>query len=103
MNEKLKQGGVPGTLFECSDNGWINQELYIKWFKFFIEKIPPARPVLLIQDGHSFHISLDVIQLARDNGVHLLCLPVHTTFPCVHLNLVLVLFSSVPLSCVEEV
>ena len=79
MNEKLKQGGVPRTLFECSDNGWINQELYIKWFKFFVEKISPARPVLLIEDGHSSDISLDVIVLARDNGVHLLCLPAHTT------------------------
>ena len=27
MNEKLKQGAVPETLFECSDSGWINE-----WF-----------------------------------------------------------------------
>jgi len=27
MNEKLKQGAVPGTMFECSDNGWISQEM----------------------------------------------------------------------------
>ena len=30
-------------------------------------------------DGHSSHVSIEVIQLARDNGVHLLCLPSHTT------------------------
>ena len=42
MNEKLKQGAVPETLFECSDSGWINEGLYIKWFKFFLAKIPPA-------------------------------------------------------------
>ena len=78
MNEKLKQGAVPETLFECSDSGWINEGLYIKWFKFFLAKIPPTRPVLLIEDGHSSHISIDVIKLARDNGVHLLCLPAHT-------------------------
>ena len=79
MNEKLKQGAVPETLFECSDSGWINEELYVKWFKFFLTKIPPTRPVLLIEDGYSSHISIDVITLARDNGVHLLCLPAHTT------------------------
>ena len=79
MNEKLKQGAVPETLFECSDSGWINEELYVKWFKFFLTKIPPTRPVLLIEDGHSSHISIDVIKLARNNGVHLLCLPAHTT------------------------
>ena len=77
--EKLKQGATPETYFECSDSGWINEELYIKWFKFFLAKIPPTRPVLLIEDGHSSHISIDVIQLARDNGIHLLCLPAHTT------------------------
>ena len=79
MNEKLKQGAVPETLFECSDSGWINEELYVKWFKFFLTKIPPTRPVLLIEDGHSSHVSIDVIKLARDNGIHLLCLPAHTT------------------------
>ena len=31
MTEKLQCGAVPGTLFECSDNGWINQKLYLKW------------------------------------------------------------------------
>ena len=30
-------------------------------------------------DGHSSHVSIDVIELARDNNVHLLCLPSHTT------------------------
>ena len=30
-------------------------------------------------DGHDSHVSIDVIQLTRDNDVHLLCLPAHTT------------------------
>lgn len=30
-------------------------------------------------DGHSSHISFDVIEIARDNNIHLLCLPAHTT------------------------
>ena len=75
MSDKLKHGALPGTLFECTDNGWISQELYLKWFNFF----PPARPVLLIEDGHSSHVSLNVIKLARDNNIHLLCLPAHPT------------------------
>ena len=79
MSDKLKHGALPGTLFECTDNGWINQELYLKWLIFFLDNIPPARPVLLIEDGHSSHVSLNVIRLARDNNIHLLCLPAHTT------------------------
>ena len=44
------------------------------------ENIPPSRPVLIIEDGrHSSHIFMEVIKLAQDNDVHLLCLPSHTT------------------------
>ena len=53
-----------------SDNGWITQEIYLEWFKFFIKSIPPARPALLIEDGHGSHITVDVIELARTNDVH---------------------------------
>ena len=76
MSEKLKDGCVPGTVFSCSGNGWVTQELYLKWFKFFIASIPPIRPVLLIEDGHASHTSIEVIELARDNDI---CLPSHTT------------------------
>ena len=46
---------------------------------FFLSNIPPSQPVLLIMDGYGSHVSIDVIQLAQDNDVHLLCLPAHTT------------------------
>ncbi len=36
-------------------------------------------PVLLIFHGHHSHISLALIELARDNNIHLLCLPPHST------------------------
>ena len=79
MKEDLKEGAMPGTMFCCSESGWINQQLFLEWFKFFIESIPPARPVLIIEDGHASHVSLDVIKLAKENDVHLLCLPSHST------------------------
>lgn len=50
--ENLKRDAVPGTLFAC---WWVNQELYLDWFKLFSDSIPAARPVLLIQDGHFPH------------------------------------------------
>ena len=31
--------------------------------------IPPARPVLLIEDGYGSHISIELIKLARANDV----------------------------------
>lgn len=40
---------------------------------------PCSRPVLLIEDGHGSHIWLDIIKMARENDVHVLCLPSHCT------------------------
>ena len=56
-----------------------HSEIYLEWLDFFLKSIPPARPVLLLEDGHSSHITIDVIEKARANDVHLLCLPAHTS------------------------
>ena len=40
MKEDLKNGALPGTMFTCSGSGWINQSLFLDWFKFFIVSIP---------------------------------------------------------------
>ena len=77
--KSLEEGAFPGTFFNCSNNRWVTQELYYKWFQFFFANIPPVQPVVLIEDGHSSHIYVEVIELARSNDVHLLCLPSHTT------------------------
>ena len=79
--DNLREGAVPGTLFAQSENGWINCDIYmyLEWFEFFLKNIPPLRPVILIQDSHVSHMLIKVIELARANDVHLLCLPAHTT------------------------
>lgn len=79
VSEALKVSAPPGSMIAAQKKGWITGELYLKWFRFFLEQIPPARPVLLIQDGCSSHISIELIELAKENDVHLLCLPSHTT------------------------
>ena len=77
--DHLRKGAVPGTLFSKTESGWMSKEVYLEWFKFFLENIPPARPVVLIQDGHASHVSVELIELARANDIHLLCLPAHTS------------------------
>ena len=77
--DKFKEGYVPGTLFKTSESRWMNAELYLEWFRFFLQQIPPLRLILLIQDGRGSHVSIELIELARANNIHLLCLPAHTT------------------------
>ena len=44
ITEALKVGALPGTVFHCSDSGWITGELFVQWFHFFLKNIPPSRP-----------------------------------------------------------
>ena len=32
--DSLKKA-APGTMFACTDNGWIDQATFVEWFKFF--------------------------------------------------------------------
>jgi len=76
-------GGPQGALYGTSENGWMDTNLFSSWFKkgFLTWTKDLPRPLLLIFDGHMSHISVEVICLARQNDVHLLCLPPH----CSHL------------------
>ena len=77
--EKLREGAYPNIVFHVSDNGWMRKELFFEWFKLFVQMIPPLRPVLLVLDGHGSHITIEVIEYAQSNEIHLLCLPSYTS------------------------
>lgn len=80
------EGAVPGAYFGRSESGWMDSELFYGWLSgHFVSSIPPARPVVLLLDGHSSHINLETAKFARDNGILLYCLQPHTTHvlqPC---------------------
>lgn len=79
LNFDLTKGAPPGTVFAYSKKSFIDGELFLEWFKRFIDSLPPKRPVALLLDGHTSHITLELIDLARKNDIHLLCFPPHTT------------------------
>ena len=72
-----------GAIGAANPSGWINEELFSKWFDHFIHWSQPKhrpQPVVLIMDGHCSHTkNLDVISKARDNNVILVSLPSHCT------------------------
>jgi hypothetical protein len=83
-------GGVPDTIYKCSESGWISEELFSDWFQHcFLERTKDIdRPLLLVMDNHSAHLSIDFIELAIKNQVILLCLPPHTTHALQQLDVV---------------
>ena len=73
--------GVPGTWnFAMSTEGYMDKELFFSWFcKIFVPNCGRQRPVKLLMDNHSSHISLPVVEKAREENIVLLGLPSHTT------------------------
>lgn len=80
------EGAVYGTYMGRSTSGWMDSELFNGWLSnHFSKSIPPARPVVLLLDGHSSHINLETAKCAKEDQILLYCLPPHTTHvlqPC---------------------
>jgi len=60
----------------------MQKDIFEKWMMHFIKFSHATKdnPVLLLLDGHCTHTkSIELIQIARDNGVVLLCFPPHCT------------------------
>ena len=49
-------------MVDVTPNGWMTADVFFKWFKHFAEVVT-ARPLILICDGHSSHLSYETIKL----------------------------------------
>lgn len=82
MKNELMDRATPGSIFDCQKSGWIQMDMFTKWFKHFVSITKPSQddPVLLLLDGHYSHSrNLDVIVHARENHVVIVCLPPHSS------------------------
>ena len=80
---RFKSNPMDGCVYDAymghSPTGWIDTALFYGWLvNHFATKVT-QRPVLLIVDGHSSHVDLEVAKFCRDNSIHLYCLPAHTS------------------------
>jgi len=85
-NTEFMRNAPPGSFSEFHKSGWMQKEIFERRLEKFIifTNASKDRPVLLILDGHSTHTkSVELIIMARDNGVILLCFPPR----CTHKNL----------------
>lgn len=82
INQQLMRGAPPGAIMEVHPSGWIQSNIFTRWFQHFIDTVKPTEksPVLLILDGHYSHTrNIQIIDLARDNHVTIIVLPPHCT------------------------
>ena len=68
------QGGPTGATYDCSESGWMEANNFYKWFaEVFVPSVQHLDGTkLLLFDGHSSHVSLELIDKARENNIVLL-------------------------------
>ena len=72
-------GAPPGTLGLAAQSGWMNSELFLDVMMHFIKCTSSSKenPSVLIYDNHESHLSLPVLDMAKENGVTILTLHPH--------------------------
>lgn len=70
----------PGFTVEFHPSGWMQTDIFYRWQEKRIQFTHASKehPVLLILDAHSTHTkNVEFLELARENGVVMLCFPLH--------------------------
>ena len=66
----MKDDGPINGTFSSSDSGFVDGEIYFDWFvKNFLRFAPSERPLLLLRDGASGHITIQHIDKAIEDNV----------------------------------
>jgi hypothetical protein len=77
------EGGPAGARYGMSKSGWMEGDNILDWFgSAFVPAVVhllTSGPVVLFVDGHHSHLSLSLVKMAYGKGVHIFCLPPHTT------------------------
>jgi len=68
-----------GSIGFANKSGWMDQEHFVHFMKHFVKFARPtlASPVLLLLDNHYSHLSIEALDIAIENGVHILSFPPH--------------------------
>ena len=81
MRSDLLEGTSPGADGDVSETGWSNGQVFRKYLQnHFIKYIPrDDHYALLLMDGHSTHVSVGLIEWAKEHRIILYILPAHTS------------------------
>lgn len=81
FHEHFLNNGPPICWGEASPSGFMNSETFLDFIQKFqgFVRCSPENPILLILDNHGSHRTFDVLKFCRENGIHVLSFPPHTS------------------------
>lgn len=77
--EHFIRGGPVGSEGDANSSGWMKEDNFQKFAKHFVKYAKPSKknPVLLLLDNHDSHLSIEVLDYFKENGVTILSFPPH--------------------------
>ncbi|XP_063401995.1 uncharacterized protein LOC134686219 [Mytilus trossulus] len=82
MNNELMNGAITGAVGAVSDSGWSNTNIFRQYLTDHFLKYIPGRNndnVLLLLDGHTSHVAVDIIEWAQEHHIIIHVLPAHNS------------------------
>nr|CAI5837246.1 unnamed protein product [Callosobruchus analis] len=81
LNPLLIKDAPTGSALSVTDSGYMNSLRFVDYLEHFRKYTSPTAesPILLILDNHISHTSLQAITYAKNNNIHLLSLPPHSS------------------------
>lgn len=81
INALLMKDSNSNMVACVSDSGWITESIFVDWLQHFKTFAKPSAddPILLVLDNHESHVSLRAHEFCRNNFIHVLTLPPHTS------------------------
>ena len=81
LMENWLMNGPPNCHYTTSKSGWMETDTFFYWFsEIFVPKTREITgPKLLFMYGHESHFSVKFFELARENDIHIICFPGHSS------------------------
>ena len=75
----MLKGAPSGSLGLAHNSGWMTSDLFAEAMSHFIKfmKVSKRNPAVLLMDNHISHLSIDAIDMAKENGLNVLTFPPH--------------------------
>ena len=79
FKDHFLQCAPSGSSGGSNPSGWMNEDNFIAYVKHFIQNVKCSKdaPALLLLDNHDSHLSIEALDLLKDNGVTVLSFPPH--------------------------
>jgi hypothetical protein len=74
-------GGPSGCWGGANSSGYMNADNFLDFIQKFQKfvRCTPENPILVLLDNHTSHRTYDVLKFCRENGIHMLSFPPHTS------------------------